>query len=362
MQNVLITGGAGFIGSNFVRYLLRADARVGVTNLDALAYSGSLENLKDLPNPDNYTFVKGDICDAGLVARLLRERSIDTIVHFAAETHVDRSILVPEQFVRTNIIGTFTLLEAARQVWLQDAYISKEMVRFHHISTDEVFGSLNAQEPAWDEEAGYAPNSPYAASKAASDHLVRSYGHTYGLPFTLTNCSNNYGPYQFPEKLIPLMILNALEGKTLPIYGDGKQIRDWLYVEDHCEAIWLVLCKGRAGESYNIGGNCQPTNLEIVDALCDVLDELKPGSPYTPHAGLKKFVTDRPGHDRRYAMDSKKIRLELGWNPSHDLREGLLRTVRWYLEHPVWVETIRKQKEYQAWLEKNYRAREEGRK
>jgi dTDP-glucose 4,6-dehydratase len=345
-----------------VRYLLRSDAQVRVTNLDALTYSGSLENLKELPNPDHYTFVKGDICDAELVRGLLREHAIDTIVHFAAETHVDRSILVPEQFVRTNIVGTFTLLEAARQVWLQDASNLKDKVRFHHVSTDEVFGSLAADEPAWNEEASYAPNSPYAASKAASDHMVRAYGHTYGLPFTLTNCSNNYGPYQFPEKLIPLMILNALEGKPLPIYGDGKQIRDWLYVEDHCEAIGLVLRHGRNGESYNIGGNCQPTNLEIVNDLCDILDELKPGSPFEPHAGLKKYVTDRPGHDRRYAMNIGKIELELGWKPSHTLRDGLLKTVCWYLEHPDWVETISKQKEYQAWLDKNYSEREEGQK
>ena len=275
---------------------------------------------------------------------------------------MDRSILVPEQFVQTNIVGTFRLLEAARQVWLQNGSIAKDKFRFHHISTDEVFGSLAPDEPALDEEAGYAPNSPYAASKAASDHLVRAYAHTYGLPYTLTNCSNNYGPYQFPEKLIPLMILNALEGKPLPIYGDGKQIRDWLYVEDHCEAIWLVLQHGRTGESYNIGGNNQPTNLEIVDTLCDILDELKPGSPFRPHARLKKYVTDRPGHDRRYAMNIEKIRLELGWKPSHDLREGLLKTVHWYLEHAAWIEAIRKQKEYQFWLQKNYTEREEGRK
>ena len=362
MQNVLVTGGAGFIGSNFVRTLLRSDIQLRVTNLDALTYSGSLENLKELPNPDHYTFIKGDICDADLVRGLLREHAIDTIVHFAAETHVDRSILLPGQFVQTNIVGTFTLLEAARQVWLQDSSTSKDNVRFHHISTDEVFGSLTVDEPAWDEKTGYAPNSPYAATKAASDHLVRAYGHTYGLPYTITNCSNNYGPYQFPEKLIPLTILNALEGKPLPIYGDGNQVRDWLYVEDHCEAIWLVLRQGRTGESYNIGGNCQPTNLEIVGALCNILDELKPGSPFRPHAGLKRNVADRPGHDRRYAMNIEKIRLELGWQPSHDLHAGLLKTVRWYLQHTDWVETIRKQKEYQTWLDKNYTERGEGRK
>jgi dTDP-glucose 4,6-dehydratase len=362
MQNVLITGGAGFIGSNFVRYLLASDAQVRVTNLDALTYSGSLENLPKLPNPHNYTFVKGDICDADLVTRLLREHAIDTIVHFAAETHVDRSILLPGQFVQANIVGTFTLLEAARQVWLQAASIPKDRLRFHHISTDEVFGSLAVGEPAWNEAAPYAPNSPYAASKAASDHLVRAYGHTYGLPYTLTNCSNNYGPCQFPEKLVPLMILNALAGQLLPIYGDGKQIRDWLYVEDHCAAIDLVLHRGRVGESYNVGGNCQPTNLEIVDTLCDILDELQPASPFTPHAKLKKLVADRPGHDRRYAMNTAKISRELGWQPAHDLRGGLLKTVRWYLQHPGWVEAIRRQKDYQLWLEKNYTGRVEGKK
>lgn len=362
MQNALITGGAGFIGSNFVRYLLGSDAQVHVTNLDALTYSGSLENLSELPNPQNYTFVKGDICDSDLVLRLLRERAIDTIVHFAAETHVDRSILLPGQFVQANIVGTFTLLEASRQVWLQAASIPKDHFRFHHISTDEVFGSLAVDEPAWHEAAAYAPRSPYAASKAASDHLVRAYGHTYGLPYTITNCSNNYGPCQFPEKLVPLMILNALAGQPLPIYGDGKQIRDWLYVEDHCQAIDLVLRRGRVGESYNVGGNCQPTNLEIVDILCDILDELQPASPFTPHSKLKQFVADRPGHDRRYAMNTARISRELGWQPAHDLRSGLLKTVRWYLDHPGWVETIRSQKDYQLWLEKNYTGRVEGQK
>ena len=362
MQNVLVTGGAGFIGSNFIRYLLRADAQLRITNLDALTYSGSSENLKDLPKSDHYTFIKGNIRDAALVSGLLREHAIDTIVHFAAETHVDRSILVPEQFIQTNIVGTFTLLEAARQFWLQEASLPKDKIHFHHVSTDEVFGSLAANEPAWNEKAAYAPKSPYAASKASSDHLVRAFGHTYGLPFTLSNCTNNYGPYQFPEKLIPLMILNAMEGKPLPIYGDGQQVRDWLYVEDHCEAISLVLRHGRIGQSYNIGGNLQPTNLEIVNALCDILDELQPGSPLTPHARLKKFVADRPGHDRRYAMNTEKIREELGWKPGHDLREGLLSTVRWYLEHTEWIETVRKQKEYQAWMDKNYTDRVESRK
>ena len=362
MHHVLVTGGAGFIGSNFVRYLLAAEPHATVVNLDALTYAGSLENLRDLPDPARHVFVHGNICDRPLVDDLFRRYAIDTVVHFAAETHVDRSILAPGQFVQTNIVGTFTLLEAARQVWLQDPSIAKDKVRFHHISTDEVFGSLAADEPAWNEAASYAPNSPYAASKAASDHLVRSYGHTYGLPYTLTNCSNNYGPYQFPEKLIPLMILNALAGKPLPIYGDGGQIRDWLYVEDHCEAIGLVLRHGRIGESYNVGGNCQPTNLEIVDTLCEILDELIPGSPFKPHASLKRNVSDRPGHDRRYAMNIEKISRELGWKPRHALREGLLKTVSWYIENAGWVETIRKQKDYQLWLGKNYSERVEGRK
>ncbi len=362
MHNVLVTGGAGFIGSNFVRCLLRSEDQVRVTNLDALTYSGSLENLKDLPHPDHYTFVKGDICDAHLVGRLLRDHAIDTIVHFAAETHVDRSILLPGQFVQANIVGTFTLLEAARQVWLQDASIDKDKFRFHHVSTDEVFGSLAPDESPWDESAGYAPHSPYAASKAAADHLVRAYGHTYGLPFTMTNCSNNYGPYQFPEKLIPLLILNAMQGKPLPLYGDGQQIRDWLYVEDHCEAIRLVLLHGRLGESYNIGGNCQPANLEIVAIICGILDELLPGSPFIPHSKLMKNVADRPGHDRRYALNTGKIGRELGWQPRHDLHAGLLKTVRWYLEHAGWVEAIRSQEKYQAWLEENYAGRLEGQK
>ncbi len=359
LKNVLVTGGAGFIGSNFVRYLLRLNRQSRVVNLDALSYSGSLENLKDLPEPASHIFVEGSICDAELVARLLREYEIDTIVHFAAETHVDRSILDPGLFVQTNVLGTFTLLEAARKYWLEDPKIDPQKIRFHHVSTDEVFGSLAPDEPAWDESVPYAPNSPYAASKAASDHLVRAYGHTYGLPFTITNCSNNYGPYQFPEKLVPLMILHAMEGKPLPIYGDGQQVRDWLYVEDHCEAIWQVLQHGRTGESYNIGGNCQPPNLEIVDTLCDILDEIKPDSPFRPHTRLKKYVADRPGHDRRYAMNTEKIRRELDWTPRHDLHEGLLKTVGWYLDHGEWIETIRKQEEYQAWLDKNYSKRRE---
>jgi dTDP-glucose 4,6-dehydratase len=357
MKNVLVTGGAGFIGSNFVRYLLQAEPAVNIVNLDALTYAGSLENLQDLPDPARHNFIQGDICDRSLLDIILRRRHIDTIVHFAAETHVDRSILGPEQFIRTNVVGTFTLLEASRQVWLQEKILPIEAVRFHHVSTDEVFGSLTPGEPAWTENTPYAPNSPYAASKASSDHLVRSYGHTYGLPVTISNCSNNYGPYQFPEKLIPLMILNGLQGDSLPIYGDGQQIRDWLFVEDHCSAIWQVLRQGQPGETYNIGGGNQPTNQVVIDTLCDILDECLPNSPHVPHAALKRRVTDRPGHDRRYAMDFSKIRNELGWEPRQSLQSGLLKTVEWYLAHPDWVEAVRKQQEYQGWLEKNYEKR-----
>jgi dTDP-glucose 4,6-dehydratase len=362
MKNILVTGGAGFIGSNFVRYVLHTQPDVFIVNLDLLTYAGSLENLKDLPSPQRYEFVKGDICTQALVEDLLRRYKIDAIVHFAAETHVDRSIYGPAAFVQTNIHGTFSLLEAARKVWLDERKADDKNVRFHHISTDEVFGSLSPDAPAFVENTPYSPNSPYAASKASSDHLVRAYLHTYGLPITLTNCSNNYGPYQFPEKLIPLMILNALEGKSLPIYGDGQQIRDWLYVEDHCKAIWQVLQRGLTGESYNVGGNNQPTNLEIVDTICEILDELKPASHFRPHADLKKYVVDRPGHDRRYAMNTRKIEQELGWQPEYTLKEGLLRTVNWYLEHGDWIQAIRKQAEFQSWLDKNYTERVEGRK
>lgn len=357
MFKVLVTGGAGFIGSNFIRYLLEADPDVRIINLDALTYSGSLENLKDLPNAGQYTFAQGDICDAAYVSSLLRDHEIDTIVHFAAESHVDRSITRPGQFVRTNINGTFTLLEEARQYWLSDKKRSEQEVRFHHVSTDEVYGSLAPDDPAWTEESPYDPRSPYAASKAASDHLVRAYGHTYGLPFTLTNCTNNYGPYQFPEKLIPLMILNALQGKPLPVYGDGQQIRDWLHVEDHCEAIYLVLKNGKPGSSYNVGGGNQPANLTIVETLCDNLDELRPDSPFKPHRRLIKFVKDRPGHDRRYALNIQKIKLDLGWQPRHTMQQGLLDTVTWYLAHPDWVSAIHKQEEYQAWMDQNYTRR-----
>lgn len=358
-NRILITGGAGFIGSNFIHTIAQTQPDVFILNLDLLTYAGSLENLKGLPSPNRHEFVKGDICDQAFVEDILRRYEINAVVHFAAESHVDRSILGPGAFVQTNIFGTFSLLEAVRKVWLGERKADHKTVRFHHISTDEVFGSLTPDAPAFEETTPYSPNSPYAASKASSDHLVQAYSHTYGLPVTLTNCSNNYGPYQFPEKLIPLMILNALEGKPLPVYGDGRQIRDWLYVEDHCEAIWQVLQNGQTGESYNVGGNNQPTNLEIVDAICDILDELKPESPYHPHAALKQFVADRPGHDRRYAMNINKISAELGWQPKYNLQDGLLKTIQWYLEHEDWIKAVRKQKEYQSWLDQNYTQRQE---
>jgi dTDP-glucose 4,6-dehydratase len=353
MKNILVTGGAGFIGANFVRYLLKAEPQAKVVNLDLLTYAGSLENLKDLPDPERHFFVQGDICDAELVASLFREHQIDTVVHFAAESHVDRSILGPGPFVRTNVMGTFTLLETAKQVWAESGGMTGR--RFHHVSTDEVFGSLSATDPAFSETTPYDPRSPYSASKASSDHLVRAYFHTYGLPVTITNCSNNYGPLQFPEKLIPLMVLNAVRGKPLPIYGDGKQIRDWLYVEDHCEAIYRVAKDGKPGETYNVGGGNQPYNIDLVTEICAILDELHPAS--APHAALMTHVTDRPGHDRRYAMDITKIRRELGWTPRHDIESGLRETVQWYLKNSDWVQAIFEQDGYGDWLEKNYEKR-----
>ncbi|HNT53758.1 MAG TPA: dTDP-glucose 4,6-dehydratase [Anaerolineaceae bacterium] len=353
MKNVLVTGGAGFIGSNFIRYLLKQDPTVQIVNLDALTYAGSLENLNDLPDFNRHHFVQGDICDRSLVDDLLHRHQIDTIVHFAAETHVDRSILGPGQFIQTNIIGTFTLLEAARQMWLAENHLPLGLVRFHHVSTDEVFGTLDPDDPPFCETTPYSPNSPYSASKAASDHLVRSYWHTYGLPISITNCTNNYGPAQFPEKLIPLMVLNARDGKPLPVYGDGRQIRDWLYVEDHCEAIHAVITRGQPGDTYAVGGNNQPPNIEIIHTICEIMDELQPGT-HSPHASLIKHVTDRPGHDRRYAMDITKIQTELGWQPRQSLKTGLLQTVRWYLEHPEWVTAVHQQSDLQSWMAKNY--------
>ncbi len=360
MNRVLITGGAGFIGSNFIHHLLSSDKQVEIINLDALTYAGNPDNLTDLPDDKRHTFIHGDIVDQALVENLLREHQIDTIIHFAAESHVDRSIHGPAPFVRTNILGTFSLLEAVRKVWMEEKLLTHESVRFHHISTDEVYGSLEPDDPAFTERTPYAPNSPYAASKAASDHLVRAYAHTYELPVTLSNCSNNYGPFQFPEKLIPLMILNAFEGKPLPIYGDGQQIRDWLHVEDHCSAIMTILKDGQPGETYNIGGDNQPTNLELVDQICSLLDERLPDSPHRPHASLIQYVPDRPGHDRRYAMDFRKIQSELGWSPSESLESGLLKTVEWYFVRMDWLNNVRNRSSLQDWLTTNYEYRELG--
>jgi dTDP-glucose 4,6-dehydratase len=359
MKNVLITGGAGFIGSNFIRYLLHEEPALKIVNIDKLTYAGSEHNLLNLEDPERHTFVLGDICDQPLVEGLLRKHTIDTIVHFAAETHVDRSIVGPAAFIETNIMGTFSLLEAARKIWIEDKLVALDDVRFHHISTDEVYGSLEPQDPAFSETTVYAPNSPYAASKAASDYLVRAHGHTYGLPVTISNCSNNYGPYQFPEKLIPLIILNALAGKPLPVYGDGKQIRDWLFVEDHCSAILAILHRGRLGETYNIGGDNQPTNLAVIGQLCTIIDELAPDSGPVPHDSLITFVADRPGHDRRYAMNIEKMETELGWRPGQDLESGLRQTVAWYLENTDWIEAIQSGVDYQQWIERNYQQRGE---
>ncbi|MCB2178763.1 dTDP-glucose 4,6-dehydratase [bacterium] len=353
MKNVLVTGGAGFIGSNFVHYLLEQEPDVRVVNLDLLTYAGNKANLEDLPHAENHIFVQGDIRDVDLVNRLFAEYDLDTVVHFAAESHVDRSIHGPAAFVETNIIGTFVLLEAAKKYWADD----KAGKRFHHVSTDEVFGSLGPDDPPFDEHTAYDPRSPYSASKASSDHLVSAYAHTYGLPVTVTNCTNNYGPYQYPEKLIPVIITNCLEGKPIPVYGDGKQIRDWLYVDDHCDAIYRVLKNGRDGETYAIGGNNQPTNLEIIHTICQVLDDRLPQSPHVPHKDLITFVTDRPGHDRRYAMSIEHIQSELGWQPTENLTTGLEKTVDWYLANLDWVNDIRSEPLYADWMDQNYGAR-----
>jgi dTDP-glucose 4,6-dehydratase len=355
MKNVLVTGGAGFIGSNFVHYLIHKTRDLEIYNLDELTYAGSLENLKTIQSPERHHFIKGNICDKKIVMDIFRDHHIDTVVHFAAESHVDRSIQGPAQFIHTNVFGTFTLLEAARQVWIDESSHPIQACRFHHISTDEVFGSLAKEDPAFNENSPYSPNSPYSASKASSDHLARAYYHTYGLPVSITNCSNNYGPFQFPEKLIPLMILNALEGHSLPVYGDGLQIRDWLYVDDHCEAIWKVITEGAIGETYNIGGNNQPTNLEIINTICKILDEKFPNSE--KHARLIQHIKDRPGHDRRYAMDITKINKKLGWQPRETLESGLNKTIDWYLEHSEWVATVTRQADFLDWVNSNYKNR-----
>lgn len=339
MRSLLITGGAGFIGANFVHYWIAKHPQDRVVVLDALTYAGSRLNLKPAEGHPNFRFVQGDICDEALVAGLLREEGVDTVAHFAAESHVDRSIDGPDAFVRTNVIGTHVLLKAAKAEWL-DRRQGDGRFRFHHVSTDEVYGSLGSEDPAFTERTPYDPSSPYSASKAGSDHLVRAYHRTFGLPVSITNCSNNYGPYQFPEKLIPVIILNALGGRPIPVYGDGMNVRDWLFVTDHCSAIETVIVKGKVGETYNVGGNGERTNIEIVRTICRLLDERRPESGHRPHESLINFVKDRPGHDRRYAIDLSRIRQELGWLPSVDLAGGLAKTVDWYLAHLDWCETV----------------------
>ncbi|MEN6585480.1 MAG: dTDP-glucose 4,6-dehydratase [Sulfuricella sp.] len=349
---ILVTGGAGFIGSNFVLDWI-AGEQTPVVNLDKLTYAGNLENLATLQGDPRHVFVQGDICDGELVGRLLHEHKPRAIVHFAAESHVDRSIHGPADFIETNINGTFRLLEETRAYWQALPEAEKAGFRFLHVSTDEVYGSLGPNDAPFSETTAYAPNSPYSASKAASDHLVRAYHHTYGLPVLTTNCSNNYGAYQFPEKLIPLIILNALSGKPLPIYGDGLNVRDWLYVGDHCTAIREVLKKGRLGETYNVGGWNEKTNLDVVHTVCAILDELQPAADGRPYASLITYVKDRPGHDRRYAIDARKIERELGWKPAETFESGMRKTVRWYLEHQDWVRNVTSG-EYREWVGRNY--------
>ena len=353
---ILVTGGAGFIGANFVLDWLAA-GDTPVVNLDKLTYAGNLESLAGVANDARHLFVHGDIGDRALVARLLAEHRPRAIVNFAAESHVDRSIHGPEDFIQTNVVGTFHLLEEARSYWAALAGEERAGFRFLHVSTDEVYGSLGPSDPAFTETTPYAPNSPYSASKAASDHLVRAYHHTYGLPTLTTNCSNNYGPYQFPEKLIPLLLMNALAGKPLPIYGDGSNVRDWLFVADHCNAIRAVLERGKAGETYNIGGCSEKTNLEVVYSLCDMLDQLRPKKSGSYRDQIT-FVADRPGHDRRYAIDAGKIQRELGWKPRETFASGIRKTVDWYLEHQDWVQHVASG-EYRRWLETNYARRKE---
>ncbi len=352
-DTILVTGGAGFIGSNFVLGWMDS-VGTPVVNLDLLTYAGNAANLASLEGNRRHELVHGDICNAGLVASQLRRHRPRAIVHFAAESHVDRSIASPESFIRTNVQGTFTLLEQARVYWSGLDEAERAAFRFLHVSTDEVYGSLAEEDAAFCETTAYAPNSPYAASKAASDHLARAYHHTFGLPVLTTNCSNNYGPFQFPEKLIPLMILNALEGKRLPVYGDGKNVRDWLFVEDHCAAIRAVLERGRVGETYNIGGSSERANIDVVTTICGLVDEMQPGA--APRCGLISFVQDRPGHDRRYAIDASKIRRELGWEPAERFETGLRKTVRWYFDNPAWIDGVRTGA-YREWIARNYAER-----
>ncbi len=350
-RSIVITGGAGFIGSNFVHHWCENYPEDRVIVLDALTYAGNLHNLATLKDRNNLRFLQGDICDRALVDELFASENIDTVAHFAAESHVDRSILGPGAFVQTNVVGTFTLLESFRQHWLSNH--QPDNYRFLHVSTDEVYGSLGLDDPAFTETTPYAPNSPYSASKAGSDHLARAYFHTYGMPTIITNCSNNYGSYHFPEKLIPLMCINILLGKPLPVYGDGQNVRDWLYVRDHCQALDTVIHKGKAGETYNIGGNNEVKNIDLVRMLCDLMDELAPDLPVKPAQNLITFVRDRPGHDRRYAIDATKIRTELGWQPQETVEGGLRKTIQWYLDHRDWWQPLLS-KEYQEYYGKVY--------
>ena len=354
-DSIIVTGGAGFIGSNFILRWLEQES-ASVVNLDYLTYAGNAANLASLTGNPRYEFVHGDINDRALVNQIFQRHQPAAIVHFAAESHVDRSILGPDEFIRTNINGTFALLTEAKLYWESLAPEARQRFRFLHVSTDEVYGSLHENDAPFCETTAYAPNSPYAASKAASDHLVRAYFHTYGLPVLTTNCSNNYGPFQFPEKLIPLVILNALKGETLPIYGDGKNVRDWLFVGDHCAAIRRVLRGGRPGETYNVGGRSEQCNLDVVRTICAILDELRPESPFKPHANLIRFVTDRPGHDRRYAIDPQKIERELGWHPQETFESGIRKTVAWYLANQPWVRDVTSGS-YRDWIDTQYTQR-----
>ena len=351
-DTTLVTGGAGFIGSNFILQWLAAET-AAVINLDKLTYAGNPANLANVASDRRYRFLQGDICDREFIAELLITHRPRAIVHFAAESHVDRSIHGPDDFIHTNLNGTFSLLEESRAYWSGLSAAAHDQFRFLHVSTDEVYGSLGANDPAFTENTRYAPNSPYSASKAGSDHLVRAYFHTYGLPVLTTNCSNNYGPFQFPEKLVPLVILHAITGKPIPVYGDGQNVRDWLYVADHCEAIRTVLAEGKTGETYNVGGRNELKNLDVVHTICSTLDELRPNDPVVPHQNLIKFVTDRPGHDRRYAMDASKIESELGWKPRETFETGIRKTVQWYLEHEAWVQSVTSGS-YRQWMAKQY--------
>ena len=358
IHNILITGGCGFIGSNFIRYVFEDTGFEGnIINVDKLTYAGNPDNLNDIEKEyqnKRYFFERFDICDLKKTEEIFKKHNIDTVVHFAAESHVDRSISGPREFIQTNIMGTFNFLEITRKLWIKKGN-DLESFLFHHVSTDEVYGSLG-ETGLFFENTPYDPRSPYSASKASSDHLVRSYFHTYNLPVTISNCSNNYGPCQFPEKLIPLVILNAMEGKPIPVYGDGKNVRDWLFVKDHCSALWKIINKGKTGETYNIGGNSEETNIEIVNEICDVLDEVYPfsnNSSLDSYKNLITFVTDRPGHDRRYAINFDKIKDELGWTPSKKLEKGLRETILWYIDNMKWVNNVRSG-EYQNWIKKNY--------